>query len=128
MSEKLDFLDRLIRITDDIELGMKSHIRLGEDPGPGKIFIQIECERVDVITGKVGTGRSNKYYPSMHAPNNEIVQAIFGLYKGYWEHEARENFQWKGRRVYGPHIDLDAQWEAAKHIDVRSAMHAEDVS
>lgn len=126
MSTGPTFEDRIIGIVDDIELGMNSTIRIGQDPGPGRLFIQIEVERLDVITKKMGTGRSNKYYPSEHAPANEIVQAIFGLYKGYWEHEARENFQWKGRRVYGPHILLDAQWEAAAHIDVRSAQHAGD--
>lgn len=126
MSDERALLARVIALVDDIELGMKSKVRIGQDPGPGKLFIQIEVIRVDVITGIEGEGRSGKYYPSVWATDNEIVQAIFGLYKGYWEHEARENFKWRKRRVFGPHISVEALWDAAPRVDVRSQRHEED--
>ena len=119
-----EFYDRVERIVGEIDLGMKCSVRL--DQNDRGVFVQIACQRVDVITGEEGMGFGGKAYPSEYASDSEIVQMIFALYKGYWEHEARENFQWRGRRVFGPHISTEALWDAAPHIDVRSAMHVED--
>jgi hypothetical protein len=125
--------ERLSTIIEDIDLGMNCTIRVGHDEAYdldgadiGRYFIQIQCYRRDVITGEMGFGRGGKYHLSEFQTKSEIVQMIFGAYKAYWEHEARENFQYRGRRVFGPHIDVDAQWEASKKVDVRSAQHVED--
>lgn len=122
------FVDRINRIAGDIELAENYSIHIGVDAevSNGRFFYQIRCWRKDVITGEMGTGFGGKAYLSEHATDSELVQTIFGLYKGYWEHEARETFQYKGRRVYGPHIDVEAQWEVARRVDVRSAQHIED--
>lgn len=118
--------ERLAEIVSKIELGMNCTVIVGFSEKRGDHYVQIECIRMDVITKKVGPGRSGKYWPSPHSTRNEIVQAIFGLYKGYWEHEARENFKYRGKRVYGPHMDVDAIWEVATRVDVRSLKHVED--
>ena len=128
------FVDRIYRIAGEVTLGMKCTVLVGRkthwfdangDPA-GPWYYQIECERLDVITGKVGTGRGGKADLGEHMTDNELVQCIFGLYQSYWIHEARENFQWRGRRVFGPHISTEALWEVAKRVDVRSAQHVED--
>jgi hypothetical protein len=120
-----DLVEMVKRIVSEIELGMKCWLRVEEDEKG--IFVQVCCQRIDVITGEEGEGRSGKAYPSDFATESEILQMIFGLYKGYWEHEARENFQWLGRRIYGPHIKARALLEVARQIEVRSAMHIEDM-
>lgn len=97
-----------------------------ENPQSGRYYYQIECYRRDVITGEMGLGYGGKAYLSEHATDSELVQTIFGLYKGYLEHEARETFQYRGIRVFGPHIDITYQMEAAKHVDIRSAQHKVD--
>jgi hypothetical protein len=122
MNEEL--MERLERIASEIELGMDCTVRIG-DTGRGP-FVQIQCRRLDVITKEMGTGRGGKAYPSDYSSDSEIIQMIFGLYLSYWTHEARENFQWRGRRVFGPHISTEALWEAAPHLDLRSARHEED--
>lgn len=116
---------RLAVIVADIELGMECEVRLGVSE-EGRRFVQIKCWRRDVITGARGWGYGGKAYPSEHASDSEIVQMIFGLYKSYWEHEARETFQWRGRRVFGPHISTEALWSVARKVDVRSQKHVED--
>jgi hypothetical protein len=130
VSENIEFLGRLIGIVDQIDLGMKCRINIGHDDenDPGRYYLQIECIRVDVITGVEGLGYGGKAYLSEHMTDSEIIQVAFGIYKGYWEHEARETFQWKGRRVFGPHISTEALWEVAPRVDVRSVMHVEDKS
>lgn len=119
------FGQRIDRIVGDISLGMNCVVRTGVSP-EGRRFVQIQCWREDVITGQMGYGYGGKGFPSEFASDSEIIQMIFGLYKGYWEHEARETFQWRGRRPFGPHISTEALWEVARRVDVRSQQHVED--
>jgi hypothetical protein len=116
--------ERVREIIFEIDLGMDCTVRVGVDEP--RVFVQIKCWRRDVITGEMGYGYGGKAWPSEHSTQNEIVQMVFGLYKSYWEHEARETFQWRGRRVFGPHISTEALWEVARRVDYRSATHEED--
>lgn len=125
---RLEFAERITRIADEVTLAENFLVVIGVDTEnePGRYFYQIQCWRLDVITGEMGYGYGGKAYLSEHATDSELVQTIFGLYKGYYEHEARETFQWRGRRVFGPHIATEALWEVARRVDVRSAKHVED--
>jgi hypothetical protein len=122
-----EFFMRLNSIVDEVSLGLNCRLTIGHDKEnvPGRYYFQIECFRRDVITGEMGYGYGGKAYLSPHMTDSELVQIAFGLFKGYWEHEARENFEWRGRRVFGPHMDVNAVWEVARKIDVRSAQHVE---
>lgn len=128
------FEERLRRIVDDIELGENFSVKIGQDKEfydqwadpSGRFYFQIVFWRKDIITGEMGYGYGGKAYLSPHASDSELVQTVFGLYKGFWEHEARETFKWRGRRVFGPHIATEALWEVAKRIDVRKPIFTED--
>jgi hypothetical protein len=124
------FVDRLHTIINEVDLGMNCQLIIGHDDEntPGRHYFQVECYRRDVITGEMGYGRGGKAYLSPHMTDSELVQIAFGLYRAYWEHEARETFEWRGRRVFGPHIATEALWEVARRVDVRSARHVEDRS
>jgi len=122
------FVNRLKRITDEITLAENFMIDVKQDfeiPN-GRFFFQIYCWRKDAITGEMGMGFGGKAYLSEHATDSELVQTIFGLYKAYWEHEARETFLWRDRRVFGPHISTEALWDVARRVDIRSARHEND--
>lgn len=45
-------------------------------------------------------------YPTMDA--SEIVRTAWMAVMAAEEHEAREHFKYKGRRLFGPHFDADA--------------------
>lgn len=106
---------------------MRKALEAARKVQPPRYYFQIRCWREDAITpGVFDWGYGGKAYLSPHASNNELVQIIFGLYKGYNEHEARETFQWRGRRVFGPHIRTDALWDVARKVELRSAMHVDD--
>src|SRR6187551_2912274 len=107
---------------------MKCSVSIGRDQEipDGRFYFQIMCWRLDVITGEMGWGYGGKAYLSPHATDSELVQTVFGLYRAYWEHEARETFVWRERRVFGPHIATEALWDVAQRVDVRSAKHVED--
>ena len=124
----LAFYQRLTDLVDEIDLGMDCTVVIDRDAEnePGRFYFQIRCWRMDVITKEMGWGYGGKAYLSPHATDSELLQTVFGLYKSYWEHEARENFQWQGVRIYGPHVDARELLKAARHVDVRSAQHVED--
>lgn len=124
----VDFLERLDRIRDSITLAdhFSLHVLQDQEYPNGRYYFQIAAYRKDAITGEMGYGYGGKAYLSEHMTDSELVQTAFGLYKGFWEHEARETFQWNGRRVFGPHIATEALWDVAQRVDVRSARHEED--
>lgn len=112
--------DELIQVVSEIELGFDCELTLKTDlVGGSRHYFQIRCWRKDTITGEMGYGYGGKAYLSRHAVRSEVVATAFGLYKAYLEHETRESFKWRGRRVYGPHIDVVALHAAAANIEVR---------
>lgn len=95
-------------------------IRLAQDQkGHGRWFYQVQSWQPDFQTGEWKLWNGGKAYLSPHAGKSELVQTIFGLFKGFEEHECREMFRYAGRRVFGPHIDVTALWEIARRIEVR---------
>lgn len=123
-----EMIDRYFAIASEVKLAEYFKVIVAQDKEKpfGRWYYQITFQRIDVITGVWGTGYGGKAYLSPHASDNELVQTIFGLYKGVWEHEARESFQWNDRRVFGPHIATQALWDVAKRVDVRNAKHMDD--
>jgi hypothetical protein len=122
------FYGRLSDLAGQISLPGQYAVRIAQDQEVpnGRLYFQIQCERMDIITGEMGMGYGGKAYLSEHATDSELVGTIFALYKAYVEHEARETFKYRGKRIFGPHIKVEALWEIARQVDVRSAMHAED--
>lgn len=133
------FEARLESIAASIHLGMNCDLIVGKDETfydaygepDGRFYLQVTCWREDTITGEMGRGYGGKAYLSPHATDSEIIQTAFGLYKGYWEHEARETFlltnsAGETRRPFGPHIDTWALWSVARRVDIRSAKHVGD--
>lgn len=110
---------RLVSLLSEIEYRRDGvwEIRIGEDMGMP--FVQVRHQRLDVVTGQMGWGAGGKYRVSSHATDSEIVQATFGLFKAYEEHEVRENFYWEGARIFGPHIDIRAMHGVANQFDAR---------
>jgi hypothetical protein len=85
----------------------------------GRVYMQVECDRPDTFTGRPGVGRGGKAYLSPYMTQSELVRRAFGLFLAYEEHECREAFTWKEKRVFGPHIAVESLWEVADEIDVR---------
>ena len=66
--------------------------------------------------------KSRKWYISPYMTKSEVVQTILALILLAEEHEVRERFRYKGRRIFGPHFDADVMVDiAAKkmNLDIR---------
>jgi hypothetical protein len=73
-----------------------------------------------VVNGELQIGR--KWYVSPHAIPEEVVQTALKAVLTALEHEAREEFTYEGRAIYGPHFSLTALIEAADaHREARRA-------
>jgi hypothetical protein len=85
----------------------------------GRWYFQVRCDRPDSVTGEIAMGHGGKAYLSPRMSKSELTRLIFGLFKAYEEHECREFFKWRGRAIFGPHVDSDALWEVAERFDYR---------
>ena len=54
-----------------------------------------------------------KWYISRFATESEIVQTALKAVLTAMEHEVREQFTYKGRMLFGPHLDVNALLEIA---------------
>lgn len=61
-------------------------------------------------TGKVEEQRTRKWLLSQHMTVSEIVQTALKVVLTSVEHEAREQFLFRGEPVFGPHLDVLQTW------------------
>ena len=60
-----------------------------------------------------------KWWLSRHMTTSEVVRTAFMACSAYDEHELREAFEWRGRRVFSPHLDVRALAEVSALEDRR---------
>lgn len=77
------------------------------------IHLQACKDRIDVDTGKMSVGKGAKHHVSFHATREEIVQKALKACIEFAEHDVREHFTWRGKRIFGPHLSHDRLWEIA---------------
>lgn len=82
--------------------------------------LQACLERTDTFTGESGVGYSRKYLLSPHMTEGEIVRTALVAALAYAEHEVREHFTYKGRALYGPHMNTEKLLDVASDHEVRT--------
>lgn len=82
--------------------------------GDGDRWLQIRFRDSD---GNPQHGR--KWRLSPHMTRSEFVQTALMAVLAAEEHEAREQFHFRGRAVFGPHIDVEGLWEQCRKTDAR---------
>jgi hypothetical protein len=82
-------------------------------------YVQDTYSRLDSITGVEGTGFGRKWHISPWATDSEIVLTCLKAAITNSEHEIREGFTYKGKRIFQPHIDVNVLWEACESSDSR---------
>jgi hypothetical protein len=63
---------------------------------------------------------TRKWYLSPHITKGELVQTVLKLVLTSVEHRVREHFLYRGKRIFGPHFDIDKLAEIADQTEVRS--------
>ncbi len=72
------------------------------------IYLQAEFHSPCTNTGQLTLQKTRKWQLSEHMTESELIQTAFKCVLTALEHEAREQFTYKGRAVYGPHFDVNA--------------------
>lgn len=71
-------------------------------------LLQLQYEEPDVDTGEVEIQRARKWYLSSHATESEVVRTAFAACMMSAEHRVREHFLYACKRIFGPHISVEA--------------------
>lgn len=110
-------LDEIKDLMRSVKYGdWKFHVGMHDGP-----FLQIKFWAIDNDTGQVTEQCCRKWKLSPHMTKSEIIFTAWKAVQAAVEHEARETFLYNGRRVFGPHIDIDSLWQASATLDARKA-------
>lgn len=118
----MDPFEQKLRKTIEMVAYQDWEFLVGKD-GIGLYYLQVRVHGPDVNGGDriVWTGR--KWRVSMHMTASEIVSTALKAVLTAEEHEARERFLYRGRAVFGPHLDVDRLFDVLsddRATDVRS--------
>lgn len=80
-----------------------------------RCYLQIAFNAPDRDNGHNAAWTGRKWWLSPHMTVSEIVQTALLAVLAAEEHEARENFTYRGRAIFGPHWDVDELVELHKH-------------
>lgn len=87
----------------------------------GDDYIQLHEHTTCNRSGKPYLSKGRKWKWSQFMTKSEIVTTCLKAVLQYEEHEARENFQYKGYSIFDPHYDVDVL------LEIRSKENWDDV-
>lgn len=88
--------------------GYTFHVEEGPTPS---YLLKATYMESDVNTGEMSRQTTRKWFISQYATRGEVVQTLLKCILTSMEHRAREGFLYKGVRVFGPHMDIEALTE-----------------
>ena len=105
----------IVALIDVPEFRFEVHLK------DGVPYLQGHYVEADIVSGVDEPQSTRKWLLSPHMTKSEVVQTAFKCYLTSMEHRARESFRYRGKRVYGPHFDVDALHAICtdKHLDYR---------
>lgn len=80
----------------------------------GVPYLQVSFKAKCPTNGFMQEWQGRKWQLHQHMDKSDIVRTAFKAVMTAMEHEARENFLYRGRPIFGPHQDIDALWEASQ--------------
>lgn len=112
-------LTRTREIINNIKLPDSFDIRVSTHP-EGRTFLQIRQNTFCNRTGEPYNEGGRKWDISSHATESEIVFTAWKAFLTFVEHEMRENFTYKGKKIFDPHIDVSALLVVCEQLQVRN--------
>lgn len=109
-------------VVSEIDAGEYTFEIRDKGGNPDEMFLMAHYPEADIISREVATQTTRKWYISPHATKSEVVQTAFKCIITSMEHRAREMFKYRGKRVFGPHFDVDVLWNVCNdgnHISKR---------
>jgi hypothetical protein len=112
-------IDEMVEVLRDLQFGDYSFSVT--ESSKGAIYLQAQYPESDIVSGKLEVQHTRKWLLSEHMTKSELVQTAFKCCLASVEHNARETFKYRGKRIFGPHFDVDQLVElcGTKCLDVR---------
>lgn len=123
MNENEIFRHRVLNLMSDVRFSgsmYRMKILVGWAADTDRVYLQAEQAVRNVITGQSEFLKGRKWHLSPHMTDGEIVQTALMATLAFVEHEVREAFTYKDKRIFGPHLQLDALVEVADRTEHRS--------
>lgn len=73
----------------------------------GGVFLQASYMEPDIYTKEPALQHTRKWLLSPAMSDSEIVSTVFKCCLTSMEHRCREDFTYKGARIFGPHFNVD---------------------
>lgn len=93
----------------------------------GRFWLQARFYAPCNKTGAPQIQYTRKWYISAVATKSEVVQTALKCVLTSVEHEAREQFKYRGRRIFAPHCSVDTLWELCTEDGVGADGREEEV-
>jgi hypothetical protein len=113
----MGFSTRIAELLCDVKY--KDNWSLSQGYDGERQYLQWHFTGPCAVTGIIERHPCRKWYLSEHMVDGEVVQTAFMAALAAEEHECREFFKYKDKRVFGPHIRLEALMAACEDIEVR---------
>lgn len=84
-----------------------------------QLYLQAEYQEFDFSKDHRSWQKTRKWYLSPHMTDSEFYQTCFKCVLTSMEHRAREMFKYRGKRVFGPHFNIDALHSICGQLDYR---------
>jgi hypothetical protein len=91
----------------------------------GSLDLQVRFMAPDSHDGHLDTQGGRRWLLSHHMTDSEVVQTAMKAVLTAEEHEAREMFLYRGKAIFGPHLDVETLVEMAERQDRREDRRAE---
>jgi hypothetical protein len=101
--------------------GYAFQIHGGTDGKP--MYLQAAFEARCSVSGLMETQHTRKWLLSPHMTPSEVVQTALKCVLTSVEHEAREQFRYRGQAIFGPHFSVEdlVRLAQAGRLDARPA-------
>lgn len=76
--------------------------------GPGGIELRVCATAADADHGAPARQVGRAWRIDAQATPGDVARTAFAAAMAWQEHETRERFRYRGQRVFGPHLDVDA--------------------
>lgn len=73
----------------------------------GRMYLQVVFPAPCTLTGKTEMQKCRKWWLSPFMTDTEVVTTAYKAVEAAETHELREKFQFKGRRIFDPHFNVN---------------------
>jgi len=112
-------LDEMRDVVAVCSFGLPSPYTFHVREAHGGIMLSATYIDPDVFSKKPEIQYTRQWRLSPDMTKSEVVQTVFKCCVTSAEHRTREAFLYRGRRVFGPHFNVDDLWAACTQTDHR---------